>query len=304
MTGPVGVNDPWLDDAPAYAIGALDGEERAAFEAHLATCTACATEVRAYRDVATLLARGVGGGAAPPSPALRARILAEAIAPPELAPDVPAAAEGDASPHVVPIRSRTATASIRAITPAPRTSARTPWLAAATVVLAIGLGSGWARERAVRLDERRDAVVALQRVADADARRVAAVADMRRSVAERDTLLAALTAPTVRVARLATPGEPPAMRLLWNPERGIMVLTAPALPSPHAGKTYQLWGLVRGGAPQSLGVFVPGANGAVTAVMHVPPQAEMQIAAVTEEPAGGSARPTGAPLMLGDLRGS
>lgn len=303
MTGTAGVSDPWLDDAPAYAIGALDGEERAAFEAHLATCAACAAEVRAYREVATVLARDVSGPAAAPSPALRARIMAAVGATAAHAPAAPPTGLATAPSNALPIRSRTATASIRAITPARRAPAWGPWLAAAaSLVLAVALGSGWARERAVRVAERRDAIVALRRVADA--RRAIADAERQRSAAERDTLVVALTAPSVRVARLAAAGEPAAMRLLWNPERGLVVLTAATLPSPHAGRTYQLWGIVRGGAPQSLGVFAPGANGAVSAVMHVPRAAEMQVAAVTEEPAGGSVQPTSAPLMVGDLRGS
>ena len=91
------------------------------------------------------------------------------------------------------------------------------------------------------------------------------------------------------------------MRLTWNRRRGVVVVTASALPAPAAGRTYQLWGIARGGVPQSLGVFRPDADGSVRAVLRVPPAAAMELAAVTDEPAGGSARPTGAPLMTGTI---
>jgi len=291
--------DQWADDAAAYAVGALDADERGAFEAHLAGCAECASEVRAHREVATLLARGLGGAAAAPSPALRARIVTEAVA---------QGASGRARPldaRQQPLRARTATASMQAVAPARRATPWTPWLAAAAaLVLAAGLGAGWAREREVRVAERQQAIATLRRVAQADARHAAADADARRVEAQADTLIGALTAPDVKVARLAVAGEPAAMRLLWSPGRGIVVLTAAAMPRPRQGRTYQLWGIPRGGTPQSLGVFVPGADGRVRAVLRVPPEAEMQVAAVTEEPEGGSVRPTSAPLMVGGIGAS
>jgi anti-sigma-K factor RskA len=66
----------WLALAAPYALDALDGEERAAFETHLAGCALCRAEVASFREVAARLA-----AAAPPTepPAgLRARVLREA----------------------------------------------------------------------------------------------------------------------------------------------------------------------------------------------------------------------------------
>ena len=45
----------WLEQTAPYALGALDEEERASFEAHLATCDVCASEVRELREVADLV---------------------------------------------------------------------------------------------------------------------------------------------------------------------------------------------------------------------------------------------------------
>jgi anti-sigma-K factor RskA len=56
----------------AYALNALDAQERADFEAHLAACEACRDDVAELADVAAQLGTGV---AAEPTPALRQRVL-------------------------------------------------------------------------------------------------------------------------------------------------------------------------------------------------------------------------------------
>jgi anti-sigma-K factor RskA len=66
----------WLALAAPYALDALDGEERTAFEAHLAQCAQCRAEVASFREVAARLA--MTAPVAEPSPALRDRVLAEA----------------------------------------------------------------------------------------------------------------------------------------------------------------------------------------------------------------------------------
>ena len=44
-------HEPFETQAAAYALGALDGEERTQFEEHLARgCAACATAVREHRE--------------------------------------------------------------------------------------------------------------------------------------------------------------------------------------------------------------------------------------------------------------
>ncbi|HEV8303435.1 MAG TPA: anti-sigma factor [Gemmatimonadales bacterium] len=97
--------------AAPYALDALDGEERAAFEAHLAQCERCRAEVTSFRDVAGRLALAVP--TIEPAPGLRDRVTAEAR-------------------RVRPLASRI------------------PWLAAAGFVLAALLGGAWLRERVAR----------------------------------------------------------------------------------------------------------------------------------------------------------
>lgn len=56
----------------AYALDAVSGAEREAFERHLAECESCAQEVRELRDTATRLGQAA---AADPPPELKSRVL-------------------------------------------------------------------------------------------------------------------------------------------------------------------------------------------------------------------------------------
>jgi anti-sigma-K factor RskA len=62
----------------AYALHALDSEEREAYEAHLGSCAKCREELAALAETAAALAWGVESPE--PPPALRGRILAAAAA--------------------------------------------------------------------------------------------------------------------------------------------------------------------------------------------------------------------------------
>ena len=62
----------------AYALDALDSDEREAYEAHLAQCERCRGELASLGETATALAWAVE--APPPPPGLRTRILAAAAA--------------------------------------------------------------------------------------------------------------------------------------------------------------------------------------------------------------------------------
>lgn len=67
----------------AYALDALDDRERAAFEAHYATCEICRTDVREMRAAAAELATLTAGE--PPAD-LRAKVLAEIATTRQLSP--------------------------------------------------------------------------------------------------------------------------------------------------------------------------------------------------------------------------
>jgi anti-sigma-K factor RskA len=311
---------PELALAPDHALGLLEPAERAAYEAHLAGCAECRAETSAYGETMALLARALPA-AAPPA-RLRARILDEARAAGRGAPAdaaaagavVPPAAVAPAALRVVRADPPAAPAPPDArrpdavpLRPAARGGARLPWLAAAaSLALAAGLGAGWAGERAERARsvaaaESRLRAELAARPAAPDPAVLAQLAARDSAVASLDSLVRALTEDGVQTARLVAAGEPEAMRLVWNRRRGVVVVTAARLAAPDPGRVYQLWGIASGGRPQSLGVFRPGADGALRTVLAVPPGAAMDVAAVTVEPAGGSDAPTGAPVMTGEI---
>ena len=110
-----------------------------------------------------------------------------------------------------------------------------------------------------------------------------------------------MTAPDV--ARVDLAGQPDAptaaARAFWSRSRGL-VMMATNLPPPPAGRTYQLWVLTAEPAPISAGILAPDADGRVTVRFDTPSDIPTPTAmAVTLEPAGGVASPTGAKYLVG-----
>src|SRR5439155_1333857 len=57
--------------AGPYALDALEAEQRAPFEAHLAECATCRADVQAFREVAGALAHAAPAATPPPAPSGR-----------------------------------------------------------------------------------------------------------------------------------------------------------------------------------------------------------------------------------------
>ena len=238
----------WSELAAPYALGALDPEERARFEAHLAECAVCRGEVQSLREVTALLAN-TAPAAAPPA-ALRDRILREAR-------------------RVRPIGARRAGLG--------------PWLAAAaSLVLALGIGYAYLRERAAREQAR------------------ASLAAARDSLAVRDSLVATLLSPDAGTAALAATGQAPSARVFWSPSRRRVVMAVFHLAPAPVGRTYQLWAIAQG-KPVSIGIFNTSPDGRLVAEMALPVDLKFELTAVTEEPAGGSPQPTQQPFLVGKV---
>ena len=72
-------HDEFRDLVPLYALGALDGEDLARFQDHLAGCDDCRRQLREHERAAAELAASLPP--VRPSPELRARVLAAAGAP-------------------------------------------------------------------------------------------------------------------------------------------------------------------------------------------------------------------------------
>jgi anti-sigma-K factor RskA len=256
----------------AYALGVLSEAERRELEAHLTTCQTCAREAKDLLEVAGALAYAVPQH--DPPAALRERVLK-------------AAAASDQTSRVVEFK--------------PRTRGALPvWLSAAASIAAVALGL-YAMTLRQRIDVLED------RLRDANARadsvqRELAVAQASDTDARQR--LAVLTADDVRVINLAgqTPAPGAAGRAFWSASQKRLVFTASNLPTLSPGRQYQLWVIPPGEkTPISAGMLDLQAGGRVLTLADSPRAVQVGAVAVSEEPVGGVAAPTGPIVLLGSL---
>ncbi len=119
---------------------------------------------------------------------------------------------------------------------------------------------------------------------------------------ENQELMALLTAAdTVRVPLTATEGTTGSGEVRYNAKQGALLYMG-QLPALPAEKSYQLWLVPEQGEPISAGVFTPDSLGNSTVVL---PEMGRGIAAkafaVTVEPAGGVAAPSGPKVLIGPV---
>ena len=140
-------------------------------------------------------------------------------------------------------------------------------------------------------------------VAERDARATLVVASdsLRQALASRDVIINALLAPEVSTLKLSATDRPPSARMYWNRTTGQVILAAFQLPPAPQGRTYQLWGIAKTGAPVSLGTFNTLPTGEGRHVGTAPSGLTIAVGAVTEEPAGGSPQPTSTPFLVGQV---
>ncbi len=190
----------------AYALDALDEDERLLVDRHLSTCDSCREEVRDHREVAALLAPPP----IPPPDRVWGRILA----------GIAVAAPADELAPVVPLRRRE------------RRFESTRWLAgaaAAVAVVALGVTVVVQSGRIGSLD---DQVTAQQQ-------EIAAFqADPLRQAAT-----AALEDPNARIADLTAEDTEARMQIVLLPDGTGYVFENTMTPLPDEA-TYQLWALV------------------------------------------------------------
>jgi hypothetical protein len=109
-----------------------------------------------------------------------------------------------------------------------------------------------------------------------------------------------------RVAELTGTGKAPQARahLVFDKNAGEFTVAVSDLPSPPAGKAYQLWYVVKG-HPIPGNVFVTGTEGRAMIHGQVPVQARSASTfAITLESSNGANKPTGDKYLLGSIRAS
>ena len=275
-------HDEWRALAAAAALDALDADERAAFDAHRATCAECRALVESYAPVVAGLGLAVDPDQPPAS--LRARTLARATAEPQ--PRAEASVQGTRLPESTATR-----------TPQPR-GAASWWLAGLSLAAAVALGV-----YSVSLRHQLDVLRTLVTTASAEVQAVRAeLANVRRNSSRLTTVVNVLTAADVRRVDLAGKDRASGAtaRAFVSQSRGLM-FSAEHLPALAAGHVYQLWVLAP--TPTSVGVLTPAPDGTASATMPMPGSvtaSSIAAIAMTDEPSPqGSATPTMPILLVG-----
>lgn len=250
--------------AALYAVGALDDDERAEFEARLAAGDpACIEALRAHEDTLARLAM-------------------------EDPPVIPPA-------HVKAQLLERIAAS--AATPR-RAPARVPsgWWRGAAIAVAAGIAGAWlaggyvAARYEIRLGQMARETTALH----GQLRR--AETTLAQQVALYRGAVDLLRDPATRVVELRGQGAAAAAagRVIFHEKSGGHVFVANLPPAP-AGKAYEVW-TISGPTPQAAGVFQTTSDGRGHHAI-APDTGPVKVFAITLEPAGGVPAPTG-PMVL------
>ena len=279
----------------ALALDALDASERGAVMAHVATCVICQSELAALENTVGELA--YAATPIPVSPAqrdrIRARLMARAAA--DRASAEPRAAATPLRVESSRAPSRDDVAPLRPYAPARRAFGPAAWMAmAASLVAILGVGAFLKASR-----ERDAARASLAAVQAASGTQVATLDSMRATLRTREQMIANLIGPQVAVMTLtSTMPTAPTARMFWDQQHNAWTFVAHNIPMPKSGRTYQMW-LVTPTAKISAGTFMPTSDGEVM-MQATYPMAKDSLAAVavTDEPMGGSAQPTTAPMMV------
>ena len=255
----------------AYALDAVEPDERLAVEEHLVSCPRCAAEVAEHREVAAQLANT----GAPAPEGIWARILDSLEEPP---PELDLPVSPRSAPAPTPERAPATTGTGASVTSlADRRSVR-QWLplsAAAAVLVVLGLLGGLLLADDDQSSPRNElAQPSLQDVA-------------RRVLNDPDSAKVTLASPDTAAQSLeATAAVEP---------DGSGYLIGTSLPALDESQTYQLWGL-HGGAVVSLGVL-----GHAPEVVAFHLDDNITDLVITAEVAGGVTSSSNAPVVAGSM---
>ena len=254
-----------------HVLGGLTGEERQRVDSHAASCPSCAAELRelglAFKGI------GLAEEPVPPPPHLRAKVLERLQR--ESAGPVGTVARNDLNTRGGPSYG--------------------VWLAlAATTTLVLGASLFLSLQRNGNLRQ------ALQHAdgayADLEGR-------VRQNTEQADLAVSILTSPDMRRIDLEgfEASREAVARAYWSPARGLLIV-ADRLPAPPPGRVYQVWLIGSSSAgPVSAGVLDDPRSGRGMLIVPAPAgvSGETVTVAVTDEPPGGLAAPTGGKHLAG-----
>ncbi|MBI5034789.1 MAG: anti-sigma factor [Chloroflexi bacterium] len=245
---------------PAFALDAVDEQDKKNIENHLKTCQNCSEIVEDYRSVSDMLPFAVP--MVDPPDYLKARVLAATV-----------------SPHIVQPRISIWQTLVAGFT----NTLRSPAFAAVTMLLVLGLGI-WNISLQTQLNQQQ---AANQQMASEVTRQRALVS----TIAYADTQPKRME---------ATSSAPQAVgRLYAAPELNAMALIVYDMPTLQSNQVYQIWLIDPNGDRTSGGTFSVDNAGRGWVLIRAPKSLKnYEGVGITVEPAGGSPKPTG-PKMMG-----
>lgn len=262
--------DQFRELMEAYALGALEPEERAALEAHLATgCGECAKAVNEARWLVSQLAYAAPD--AEPSDMLKGRLM-QAVR-----------AEASAKPQL---------ATSRRVVPA--------WLWAAVAALVLfSVYSAWNTrqlENEIRLaNERAAALLAERQKAEEQL-----TAEKRNAMAT----MIMMDPASHKIDLWGKDAHPETLEAKWSARLGVCV-AGDKVPMPGKNEALQVWFIPKapGAKPMPSMMVRPDADGKLMLLIANPPvpMDDTYSIAITEEPTGGSAWPTSPVIWSGKV---
>jgi hypothetical protein len=277
----------------ALALDAVDGSERVAVLSHIAECEICRAELESLRAAASnlafaapLAADSATGSRGRIRDRLTSRATAEGQArrlanPPILFP------KGGEQAAPAPVT------RARGFRSSPTRRHPAEWVALVAGILFVATLAALLMSWSDRTDLQ-DKLVS-QPVRDLKARNVAD--SLTALLASRDSLIAGLVGRDVSTMTLTSrSGKDPYARIFWDRSSNAWTMFARNMPPLKAGRTYQLW-IVTAKATVSAGTFVAVNGVGVMRATFAVTRENLRAIAVTDEPAGGVAQPTGETIL-------
>jgi anti-sigma-K factor RskA len=261
--------DQFRERIEAYALGALDPEERVALEVHLAAgCPDCTRAVEEARWLVSQLAYTAPEAA--PSDMLKGRLMRT----------VRAEAQSQAKPHAMPSK-----------------SAVPFWLLAGVAALFVfSIYSAWNTRRLqgeIREANNRAAALLQERQET----------EQELLLAKREAMIL-MDPSSIKIALKGSDTQGPQLEAKWHSQWGVVVMGENIpMPSPH--HVLQLWFIPKaaGKMPMPSMMVRPDANGKFVLLVSNPPESmdATKALAISEEPEGGSPWPTNPPRYSGGV---
>jgi len=264
----------------AYALDALEGDEKARFEAYLLTSEEARAEVASLSDTVVLI--GLSSAPVTPPADLKARLMAQIAVTPQRAP-LPAA--------------RPTLSAVPAVTTPQPISPEQDSSVGAVRAASLGTTSRAAKKAAARWYSRPASILvaAAAAVALFVGGNILGLSAGNQSQQQAAAISAIVSASDYQQAKANVTGGGTAT-FVWSVGLKQSAVVIDKLPKLADSKTYQLWYIDKGSNATPAGIFNAASSGTTVSVLSGA-MAAGDTFGITVEPSGGSKTPTTAPIV-------